>query len=60
MLEFQHRRAYTEWLVLGAVARAFRRQAPVGQRKMEFTNNKEANSYVKPVYRKGWEVKPVT
>jgi len=25
--------------------------------KAEFSNNKEANKWVKPVFRKGWEIK---
>ena len=29
-------------------------------KKMEFTNNREANKFVRPVFRKGWELKSLT
>jgi hypothetical protein len=51
---------YTEWMVLGAVATRVEGKLLWDPKKMEFTNNREANKYVKPVYRKGWELKPVT
>ena len=51
---------YTEWMVLGAVAARVEGKLLWDPKKMEFTNNREANKYVKPVYRKGWELKPVT
>jgi hypothetical protein len=28
-------------------------------KKMEFTNNREATRYVRPLFRKGWELKPI-
>ncbi len=51
---------YTEWMVLGAVATRVEGKFLWDPKKMEFTNNREANKYVKPMYRKGWELKPVT
>jgi hypothetical protein len=51
---------YTEWMVLGAVAARVEGKLLWDPKKMEFTNNKEANKYVKPVFRKGWELKSVT
>jgi hypothetical protein len=51
---------YTEWMVLGAVAARVEGKLLWDPKKMEFTNNKEANKYVKPVFRKGWELKAVT
>jgi hypothetical protein len=51
---------YTEWMVLGAVAARVEGKLLWDPKKMEFTNNKEANKFVKPVFRKGWELKPVT
>ncbi len=49
---------FVEWVTLGAIAQRF------GQGKLmydakagRFTNNQEANQYLKPVYRKGWELK---
>ena len=51
---------YTEWMVLGAVAARVEGKLLWDAKKMEFTNNKEANKYVKPVFRKGWELKSIT
>jgi Oxidoreductase family, NAD-binding Rossmann fold/Oxidoreductase family, C-terminal alpha/beta domain len=51
---------YTEWMVLGAVAARVEGKLLWDPKKMEFTNNKEANRFVKPVFRKGWELKAIT
>jgi predicted dehydrogenase len=51
---------YTEWMVLGAIAVRVEGKLLWDAKKMEFTNNKEANKYVKPVFRKGWELKSLT
>jgi hypothetical protein len=51
---------YTEWMVLGAVATRVEGKLLWDAKKMEFTNNREANKYVKPVFRKGWELKSIT
>jgi hypothetical protein len=52
---------YTEWMVLGAVAaRVPGVKLLWDPKKMEFTNNKDANKYVKPVFRKGWEIRAIT
>ena len=51
---------YTEWMVLGAVAARVEGKLLWDPKKMEFTNNREANKYVKPVFRKGWELKSIT
>ncbi len=48
---------YTEWLVLGAVATHYEGKLTWDNAKMEFTNNKDATRWIKPLYRKGWEVK---
>lgn len=48
---------YTEWLVLGAVATHFDGKMLWDANKMEFTNNKDATKWIKPTFRKGWEVK---
>jgi predicted dehydrogenase len=48
---------YTEWLVLGAAAVHYEGKLMWNNARGEFSNNKEANKWVKPVYRKGWEVK---
>ena len=55
--------AYTEWMVLGAVAVAVRVPGVKlmwDPKKLEFTNNREANRYVKPAFRKGWELRSIT
>jgi GFO/IDH/MocA oxidoreductase family protein len=51
---------YTEWMVLGAVATRVAGKLLWDPKRMEFTNNKEANKYVKPVFRKGWEIRAIT
>lgn len=48
---------YTEWLVLGAAAVHVDGKLMWDNAKGEFTNSKEANKWVKPTFRKGWEVK---
>jgi hypothetical protein len=45
---------------LGAVAARVEGKLLWDPKKMEFTNNKDANKYVKPVFRKGWELKAIT
>ncbi len=48
---------FTEWLVLGAAAVHVDGKLIWDNAKGEFTNQKEANRWVKPHFRKGWEVK---
>lgn len=48
---------FTEWLVLGAAAVHYEGKLLWDNTRGEFSNIKEANKWVKPVYRKGWEVK---
>ena len=48
---------YTEWLVLGAVATHFDGKLLWDAAKGEISNNKEANKWVKPAFRKGWDIK---
>lgn len=51
---------YAEWLLLGTISWRFPNQKlEWNGKKLEFTNNKEANKYVKPDFRKGWELKMV-
>jgi hypothetical protein len=47
----------TEWLVLGSAAIHYEGKLMWDNAKMEFTNNKDATKWIKPAYRKGWEVK---
>jgi hypothetical protein len=48
---------YTEWLVLGSAAVHYEGKLLWNNAKGEFTNNREANRWVKPTFRKGWEIK---
>jgi hypothetical protein len=47
---------YTEWLVLGGVASHYEGKLKWDNTKMEFTNNKGATKWIKPTFRKGWEL----
>jgi hypothetical protein len=48
---------YTEWLVLGSAAVHHEGKLMWDNAKGEFTNIREANKWVKPTFRKGWEIK---
>ena len=48
---------YTEWLVMGAVATHYEGKLMWDNAKGEVSNNKDANKWVKPTFRKGWELK---
>jgi hypothetical protein len=48
---------YTEWLVLGAVAVHYEGKLLWDNAKCEISNNKDSNKWVKPSFRKGWEIK---
>ena len=48
---------YTEWLVLGAVATHYEGKLLWDSAKLEITNNKDANKWVKPLFRRGWEIR---
>lgn len=48
---------YCEWLLLGAVAVHYEGKLLWDNAKGEFSNNRDANKWLKPVYRKGWQVK---
>jgi predicted dehydrogenase len=52
---------YVEWLLLGTICWRFPNQKLLWDgAKMRFTNNEEANKFVKPNFRKGWELKEIT
>ncbi|MGO9256667.1 MAG: Gfo/Idh/MocA family protein [Bryobacteraceae bacterium] len=55
--EFAVTTKYIEWLVLGAVALRVPGKLLWDARNMRFTNSEEANKYLKPIERKGWELK---
>jgi hypothetical protein len=48
---------YTEWVVLGAIATRVPGKLLWDAAKMEFTNSREATRLVRPVFRRGWELK---
>ena len=55
--EFGVTTKYIEWLVLGAVATRVPGKLMWDAKNMRFSNNEEANKYIKPYVRKGWEMK---
>jgi len=48
---------YTEWMILAAAAVHAEGRLLWDNTKGEFTNNKAVNRWVKPTFRKGWELK---
>ncbi len=46
----------TEWIVLGGVALRIDGKLDWDSARMRFTNNSEANQYIKPKFRKGWQI----
>jgi len=50
-----------EWIALGYVALRFPGETLMWDPKnLRITNNEKANEYIKPTYRKGWELKDIT
>jgi len=51
---------YVEWLLLGAISWRFPNQKLMWDAKnLRFTNNDDANAFIKPKFRKGWELKDI-
>jgi predicted dehydrogenase len=48
---------FTEWMLLGVIAFRVPGKLLWDSKTMRFTNSVEANKYVKPAFRKGWELK---
>ncbi|MCU1257833.1 MAG: oxidoreductase domain protein [Bryobacterales bacterium] len=48
---------YAEWMLLGVIAFRVPGKLQWDSENLRFTNSAEANNYVKPVFRKGWELK---
>lgn len=48
---------YTEWMLLGTIAFRVPGKLLWDSKTLRFTNSAEANKYVKPAFRKGWELK---
>ena len=57
VLELQRcRRRSSQWMLLGVIAMQFEGKLEWDAAKMRFTNNNEANQYLKPKFRKGWKM----
>ncbi|OGV66272.1 MAG: hypothetical protein A2283_12080 [Lentisphaerae bacterium RIFOXYA12_FULL_48_11] len=51
---------YTEWMLLGAICWRFPNEKLLWDGKnLRFTNNEKANEFVKPHFRKGWELQDI-
>lgn len=48
---------YAEWLALAGIAFRMGGKLDWDARNLRFTNSVEANKYVKPIFRPGWELK---
>jgi hypothetical protein len=48
---------YAEWLALAAIALHVPGKLEWDAKNLRFTNSPEASKFVKPVFRKGWELK---
>jgi hypothetical protein len=48
---------FTAWVVLGAAASHYQGKLLWDNAKMQFSNNKDATKWIKPTFRKGWEIK---
>ena len=46
---------FVQWMLLGVVAMHFEGKLMWDAEKGQFTNNKDANVYLKPNFRKGWK-----
>jgi predicted dehydrogenase len=47
---------FTEWILLGVIALRVEGRLDWDSAKMRFTNNNEANRYLRPAFRKGWSL----
>jgi hypothetical protein len=48
---------YAEWMLLGVIAFRVPGKLLWDSKNLRFTNSVEANKYVRPTFRKGWELK---
>ena len=46
---------FVEWMLLGVIAMRYTGKLDWDNRRKQFTNNKEANKYLKPEFRKGYK-----
>jgi hypothetical protein len=52
---------YTQWMLLGAISWRFPHEKLLWDGKnLRFTNNEKANEFVKPHFRRGWELKEIS
>ena len=52
---------YTEWMLLGAISWRFPNETLLWDGKnLRFTNHEKANEFVKPTFRKGWELQDIS
>ncbi|MGA2618145.1 MAG: Gfo/Idh/MocA family oxidoreductase [Thermoguttaceae bacterium] len=52
---------YTEWMLLGAISWRFAHEKLLWDGpNLRFTNNEKANEFIKPNFRKGWELQDIT
>jgi len=47
---------FVEWMLLGVIALRVEGKLEWDSAKMKFTNNADANKYLKPTFRKGWSL----
>jgi len=47
---------FVEWMLLGVIALRVDGKLEWDSAKMRFTNNAQANKYIKPLFRKGWSL----
>jgi hypothetical protein len=47
---------FVEWMLLGVIALRVEGKLEWDAAKMRFTNNSEANKYLKPTFRRGWSL----
>jgi hypothetical protein len=47
---------FVEWMLLGVIALRVEGKLEWDAAKMRFTNNPDANKYLKPTFRKGWSL----
>ena len=55
--DFRVSAPYAEWMLLGVIAMRVPGKLLWDSKMLRFTNSAEANKYVKPVFRPGWELK---
>ncbi len=47
---------FVQWMLLGVISLRAEGKLEWDAEKMQFSNNEEANKYLKPVFRKGWSI----